>query len=93
MLSFAMLYVPTALGFQYDEGRLKGALVLLGYIVGSVFRWVYLLLFTLSGGRAFPGMRLLSICIGLAAYAIADEALSAWRRSRGGKGPSDVASP
>jgi hypothetical protein len=78
--SFLLLYVPTAIGFLYDEGGWKGGLVLLGYGAGFVFRWVYALLFAVSGGRAFPGIDLASIAVGFGMYIAADVVLNRWRK-------------
>lgn len=82
VVSLLLLYAPTALGFQYDEGGFKGLLVLLGYVLGSIFRWTYLVLFTFSGGRGIAAIRLLSIIFGLGVYASFDWSISMIRSKK-----------
>ena len=82
VVSLLLLYAPTAFGFQYDEGGFKGLLVLLGYVLGSIFRWMYLMLFTFSSGRGITAIRLLSIIFGLGVYASFDQGLTIIRNKK-----------
>ena len=83
-----MLYLPTWLRLDYDDGGWGTALFGLGYVVGSAYRWAYRILFNVAGNRTFRGIEVGVAVLGFCVFLLADFLLSRWF-GRGAGAPNE----
>lgn len=80
LVSYAVVILPSLLGWDYDAHPLATLVFILGQFLGLVFHFLGAALSALNGGRQVPYQTLWVTILGLAVYVVADLVFTRYAR-------------